>query len=250
MKKILITGASRGIGKATALKLLAKGYAVIGAYHESEKGAKDLEAKYPYLRMMPVDLTDRSSTLNFIKSLKTEDFYGIVNNAGIFEEDGWNNQNTSSWDHSIHIHATAPLLIVQGLKDNIMSGGSVVNVSSTDAYFGGYLSFSYAASKAALISVTKSLAVLMGPQNIRVNAIAPGWINTDMGADATGVAKHAVDKTPLGRNGEPEEVANLISFLLSDESSFISGDIINIDGGYCAVDEVLKKESEQNLKDS
>ncbi len=248
MKKVLITGASRGIGKATAKKMLGDGYAVIGAYHESETEAKRVEKEYDNLIMLPVDLTSRASTLSFIAAIGDQKLLGIVNNAGIFEEDHLEVFDTSNFDNNMAIHATAPLLIVQKLLKNLDKGSAVVNVSSTDAYFGGYLGVSYAASKAALISVTKSLAVLLGPKGIRVNAVAPGWIDTALGAEGAGVDKAAIYKTPLGRNGEPEEVADLIMFLLSDKASFINGTVVDIDGGYSVVDEVLKKESENNSK--
>ncbi len=244
MKRILITGASKGIGKVTTEKLLRDGYAVIGAYFEGETEAKELEKEYKNLTMLPVDLTSRESTLSFIEAVGKRKLSGIVNNAGIFEKDELEEFDMTNFDNNMAIHATAPLLIVQKLYKNLNQGGSVVNVASIDAYYGGYLGISYAASKAALISVTKSLAVLLGPRDIRVNAVTPGWINTAMGAEGAGVNQAAINKTPLGRNGQPEEVASLIVFLLSDAARFISGALIDIDGGYRIVDEVLKKEAE------
>ncbi len=137
--------------------------------------------------------------------------------------------------------------LITGLFPNISDGGSVVNIASIDAYYAGYASVSYPASKAALISITKTFAALLAPKGIRVNAIAPGWINTEMGPEVSGVSVEAIAKTPLARNGLPSEVADLVNFLVSDKAGFITGQTINIDGGYSTVDEVLKKEYE-NLR--
>jgi 3-oxoacyl-[acyl-carrier protein] reductase len=246
VKRILVTGASRGIGRATVEKLLRAEYEVVGVYNSSTEEARQLEAKNTGLIMLHADFSQRDSTLKLIDRLKGESLDGIVNVAGIFEQDGFKKFDLSVWEKTMEVNATVPLMLVQNLQTQLNPGSSVVNIASNDASVGGYLSISYSASKATLINLTKSMAVNLGPKNIRVNAVAPGWIDTGMGSDATGVTAEAIAKTPLGRNGRPEEVAELIEFLLSDRSSFINGETIYIDGGYSIVDEVLKREFEIN----
>lgn len=249
MKTYLVTGASSGIGRAITEKLLSEGHMVYGTFHTKQKEAGELVAANENLHMHQVDLADRKSIENLLTQLQGVQFDGVVNNAGVFEEDYFDEFDIALWDKTLEINVTAPLVLVKRLESQLNTGASIVNISSIDAYFAGIYSISYAASKAALLNVTKSLAAALGKQNIRVNAVAPGWINTDMGADEAGIAEDAIFKTPLGRNGEPKEVAELVNFLLSDKSSFITGATLDIDGGYGSVDYVLLKELQNNKED-
>ncbi len=244
MKNALITGASRGIGRAIAEQLAKEGYFIHGVYKEEHAEAEELRQTVGSCEIYAVDFGDRTQTLALVEKLKNTQFDAIINNAGIFEEDNLADFNMANWDRVMEVNATAPLVLVQGLINQINKSGSIVNIASIDAYYGGFLGVSYAASKAALISLTKTMAVNLGKRGIRANAIAPGWIDTSMGTEATGVTEEAVAKTPLGRNGKSEEVAELASFLLSDKASFITGVVVEIDGGYNVVDEVLKREYE------
>ena len=119
-------------------------------------------------------------------------------------------------------------MICLGLKDNLSKNGAIVNIASTDGMTGSFGGMAYSASKAALINLTKSLGNNFGPKGIRVNAIAPGWINTDMDTE---VVEDAPDLTPLGRNGKPEEIAYTALFLASNEASYITGAVLVVDGG-------------------
>jgi NAD(P)-dependent dehydrogenase (short-subunit alcohol dehydrogenase family) len=119
-----------------------------------------------------------------------------------------------------------------------------VNIASTDAYYAAYDDLGYAASKAGLINLTKSLAAAFAARNIRVNAIAPGWVDTQLSENAD-VNEFAAFQTPLGRNATTQEIANIVEFLLSEKASFTTASVINVDGGYSSVDYVIKKESER-----
>jgi NAD(P)-dependent dehydrogenase (short-subunit alcohol dehydrogenase family) len=147
----------------------------------------------------------------------------------------------SVWDDTLAVNLTAPLLIAIKLQDNVKEGGAIVNIASTDAFIGAYGSLSYAASKAALVNVTKSLALNFAYKGVRVIGVAPGWIDTGM---STEESYEAVEITPLARNGRPEEMADLVSFLISDKASFITGSTVVADGGYTCVDVIMKKEAE------
>ena len=123
-----------------------------------------------------------------------------------------------------------------------MQNGSIVNIASTDGLTGSYSSMSYSASKAALINLTKSLAINYGKYQVRVNSISPGWINTGMSTESS---YEATKLAPLGRNGKPQEIADLVSYLISPKASFITGSNIVIDGGYSCVDYIMKKEADE-----
>ena len=120
----------------------------------------------------------------------------------------------------------------------------MVNIASTDALFAAYDDIGYAASKAGLISLTKSMAAALADRGIRVNAIAPGWVDTEMAENAD-INEYAHFQTPLGRNATTQEIANVVEFLMSDKASFVNASLLTADGGYSAVDYTVKKEFEE-----
>jgi 3-oxoacyl-[acyl-carrier protein] reductase len=242
MKKYLVTGATRGIGRAITETLIEQGCFVFGMYKTDTKDAKFLEENYPdNLRMIQLDLAEFSKINNLMDPLDDVQLNGIVNNAGIVYLTKWEQLDFEEWDETLAVNLTAPLKLVYALKDKLSPNASIVNITSVDADCAAYDTIAYAVSKAGLISLTKSLSAVLGPKGIRVNAVAPGWVETEMTAGT--LPDEAKELTPLGRNAKPEEIANVVSFLLSDKSSFINGETITVDGGLTVVDYTLYKES-------
>ncbi len=242
MKNILVTGATRGIGRKIAEQLLSEGYKVYGGFKERTDKAAELNEKYgDQVEMLQYDLSQDEKIKEMIGALQGVKLDGIVNNAGIVYLTKWDELNFDEWDETMAVNLTAPLKLVHGLQNNLKDGSAVVNTASVDGLCAAFDTVAYAASKAGLINVTKSLAAILGPRGIRVNAVAPGWVITEMTKDS--MPDESKELTPLKRNAKPEEVAKLVSFLLSDNASFVSGDIIKIDGGLTVVDYTLYKES-------
>ena len=238
MKKALVTGASGGIGFAIVESLSAEGFEVLGTYFNNQP-VKSKSVEYA-----KVDLSDRKSTEDFLNKIQSESFDCIVNCAGVFFEENIVSFDMHNWDKSLELMLSAPYIIINKLYKNMPTGGSVINIASTDGLTGGYASFGYSAAKAGLINLTKSLANILSEKGIRVNAIAPGWVDTSMGPEE-GVFKKAVENTiPLKRLGDALEIANLVTFLASNKSSYITGETINIDGGLSNVDPTLLAETE------
>lgn len=244
MKTILVTGGTRGIGRAITKKLLSEGHKVFAVYKESTKQANELAEKYgDQVAILQTNLADKEQVSQLIENLKDTQFDGIVNNAGIVYLTKWEDFNFDEWEETLAVNLTAPIKLVHGLRNNLKDGGAVVNIASVDGFCAAFDTVAYAASKAALISATKSLAAILGSRGIRVNAIAPGWVETEMTADT--MPDESKELTPLKRNAKPEEVANVASFLLSEQSSFVSGTTVTVDGGLTVVDYTLYKESER-----
>ena len=240
-KVALVTGISRGIGKAICEKLVNEGFTVYGTYNTGEKEAREVKRRLKNVEIFQVDFRHREQTLALIKKLRDVKFNAIVNNAGMFELEDFGNYDFEIWDNTLEVNLNTPLLISLKLQDNLKEGGAIVNIASTDGFIGAFASVAYGASKAALINITKSLANNFGKRGVRVNAIAPGWIDTGM---STEESYEATTLTPLGRNGKPEEVAEVVSYLISDKASFVTGATIVVDGAYTCVDYIMKKEAE------
>ena len=156
-----------------------------------------------------------------------------MNNAGILKQGDFFKLSDEQWDRTMAVNLKGPFMIAQECMLKMKFGGSIVNVSSIGGQIGGDKAPDYAASKAALICLTRSLAKIGSKYNIRVNAVAPGWINTpifdkDKIAELKRLAKTEI---PIGRIGQPQEVSNVIIFLLSDNSAYITGQVINVNGG-------------------
>lgn len=242
MKNILVTGVSHGIGKATARLLVDEGYFVYGVYNTHKDDAEKLKREIKNVEIFQCDFSDRKNTERLIKQLKGLSFHGIVNSAGVFFPIDFENFEMEIWEKTFEVNVNAPLLLVHGLKDQLENGASIVNISSTDGMVGSISGLAYSASKAALINLTQSFANILARKNIRVNAIAPGWIGDGMQAPKE-LLKEAAQLNPLKRNGTYEEIAQVVSFLLSEKSGYVNGTTITVDGGDAATNYILQKEA-------
>lgn len=246
MKKALVTGATRGIGRAICIELLEQGYEVHGTFFSSIDEAKKLQETYPGVLYMygPYDFRVISDIYRLVGQLREICFDTLILNAGMFSEnDDFLEFDLSTFNETMNCNFYAPLILCAELRENIKSMGSIVLMSSNDAYPGAFGSISYSVSKSAIISLMRCMCVNYGSKGIRVNSVAPGAIDTDMNTPEQEF--EAPEYTPLGRIGRPYEVADVVAFLASEKSSFINGENITIDGGYSIVSILLKNEAKR-----
>ncbi len=238
----VVTGASRGIGKAIAERLADDGFSIIGTYVQDETAAAELTDQIG-AEMVRLDLGAPQQVEQFVESLSGRSIDALINNAGVFTYEDAFSFDREKWDWVMDVNLNAIAHLTLGSQHNLSEGGAVVNISSVDGFIAAFDSMAYSASKAAVNNLTQSLAVHLGVRGIRVNAIAPGWIDTDMNA-ATDVFT-SEQWTPLGRIGRPEEIAGVVSFLCGTDSSFVTGHTLIVDGGCACVDPVIKLESDR-----
>lgn len=233
MKTALVTGASRGIGRAIALEFKEKGYSVIGTA-TSEKGASELNDIG--IQGYVLDLNSHESIDSFWQKLEdnNQNISLLVNNAGITRDNIVLRMSDEEWSDIMNVHLYGTFqLCKRSLKMMLKSKwGRIINISSASASIGNRGQSNYAAAKAGVEAFTKSLAKEVGKRDITINAVAPGFISTDMTENNDGVNEdYLIKEIPLGRFGEPAEVANLVTFLCSEEASYITGQTIHINGG-------------------
>lgn len=238
-KIVLITGASRGIGRACAIKFAENNYDVIITYNSSEKEANELKdmltSKYSINALtIKCDISSEEEVRKMFETIKShyETIDVLVNNAGIAIDNDISLKTKEEFEKVISVNLTGTFLVTK-YAIKMISKGSIINVSSTNGIDTNYPeSIDYDASKAGVISLTHNFAKLLAP-NIRVNSVAPGWTNTSMTESLSDeFRKMEEEKILLKRFGKPEEIANVIYFLSSDEASYINNTVIRVDGGY------------------
>jgi len=232
-RTILITGGSRGIGKAIAKAFIENGDHVVLIYQNNQRLAEDVAI---------LDTTGHSFTvqcnigrrkdilkLYLLLNEKKITINTLVNNAGINKPNDFDKISDKDWDEVLTVNLKGPFMVSQELLPIMASKSNIINISSVSGQYGGPRTSHYAASKAGLISLTQNMAIFCASRGIRVNAIAPGIIESDMAASAKHIGID--DKILLGRLGTAEEVASVALFLASDGASYITAHTINVNGG-------------------
>ncbi len=236
-KTVLITGASRGIGRACALLFAKKGYRVFANYHKSEAAAKSLLSELYALgaqdsAIVCADVSDANEVKAMFHSLGVH-IDLLINNAGIAYESPLQCMEESDWDLVQNVCLKSVFLCTKEVLPSMIAkqSGAIINISSMWGICGASCEVAYSAAKAGVIGFTRALAQEVGPSGIRVNAVAPGAIDTDMNASYTKEELQVLcDQTPLSRLGTPEEIAQSVLFLA--EHPFITGEILNVSGGF------------------
>lgn len=235
----LITGASRGIGRAIALKLAAQGFSLIINYASNEKAARktldDITANGGKAELLPFDVSDNKATAAAIESWQAhhegEYISVVVNNAGIRKDNLMMWMPEEEWHRVLRISLDGFFNVTQPLLTSMLvkKWGRIVNIASLSGIKGMPGQANYSAAKGGLIAATKALAQEVAKKRVTVNAVAPGFIKSDMTADLNEAELKRL--IPAGRFGEAEEVAELVAFLVSDAAAYITGEVISINGG-------------------
>ena len=227
MQKVLITGATSGIGYAT-LKELVKDYEVIFTYYHNEKKAKELEETLN-IKGYYLDLNDKESIEDLAKHIESLDI--LINNAAISLDNSFEDKTYEEFKRVVDTNLTGTYYLTKLLSKKIANDGNILFISSTNGIDTPYIeSIDYDASKAGVISLMHNFAKELAP--IRVNAIAPGWVDTEMNASLVEKFKKAEEeKILLKRFASPKEISKVIDFVISDDASYINNTVIRVDGG-------------------
>lgn len=240
MKYILVTGASRGIGRAVCLRLARMGMPIIINYNSNTAAAQATQQAVKDLggeaKLLPFDVSNRESVetaLDQWEASHPDDYIAVlVNNAGIRRDNSMFMLSDEEWHQVIDTTLDGFFYVTRRLLKHMMPrrrGGRIVNIASLSGVKGIAGQTNYSAAKAALIGATKALALEVAARNITVNAVAPGFIATDMTSSLP--VDELTKLIPVGRFGQPEEVAALVAFLVSDDAAYITGQVVNINGG-------------------
>lgn len=233
-KVALVTGGRSGIGKAIATRLEQEGARVFTAQRQSD----------PRFESIVADLSQPDSPLRVVDTLieRAGQLDILVNNAGVMHQAGVEETSLESWQHTLMVNLTAPFLLIKAALPHLsICKGSIVNIGSIEGLGANPKHASYCASKAGLHGLTRAVAIDHGPQGIRCNTVAPGWIDTDLNlefiastTDPESFQNNIRGIHPVNRTGSPEDVAALVAFLAAEESGFITGQVYTVDGGRMA----------------
>ena len=226
-KKVIVTGGNRGIGKGIVLSLLDQGYLVLATSRDSKK----FDMSHQNLEVANLDVCDQASIDNFQKIVNDFDPDILINNAGITKDNLFLRMTEDDWagviDTNLNSVFRMTKLVVRGMLKK--KWGRIINISSISGSMGNPGQTNYSASKAGVEAFSRSLAKELGSRNITVNSVAPGFIQTDMTQGL--IDEEITKKIPLQRVGSVEDVASLINFLVSEESNYITGQTLVVDGG-------------------
>ena len=236
-KKVLITGSSGGIGRAIALAVAKEGYEIVAHYNSGKEKAESLKAEIEAAggkcTLIQFNISDREDCHTKLEKWSEENgaFWGIVLNAGICRDNAFPALSDENWDDVLHTNLDGFYNVLKPLVMPLCrkKRGRIITISSVSGVMGNRGQVNYSASKAGIIGATKALAVELASRKITVNCIAPGFIETEMIKDAP--VEHILPTIPMGRAGKPEEVASLAVYLLSEGASYITRQVISVNGG-------------------
>ena len=238
----LLTGSSRGIGRAVAAELAREGWAVCVNYIQHQQAAEDavraIRDAGGRAVAVQADVADGAAVAEMVRRAERElggHVSLLVNNAGVAGQAQFQDITDEMWDRYLAVNLGGARNTIRAVLPRMISekAGCIVNISSIWGLRGASCEVAYACTKAAIIALTRSLAAELGPSHIRVNCVAPGVINTDM-VQVLGreTLDDLAEQTPLGRLGTPEDIAHAVAFLASDRASFITGQVLTADGGF------------------
>ncbi|MDR2701210.1 MAG: 3-oxoacyl-ACP reductase FabG [Spirochaetaceae bacterium] len=236
-KKVLVTGASKGIGRAIAMAVSGAGYQVTAHYHKGKEAAENLQKEILQnggkIELIQFDISNRDECQEKLDkwSEKNEAFWGIISNAGIAADDSFPGMSGEYWDSVLRTDLDSFYNVIHPLVLPICrkKKGRIITISSVSGIMGNRGQVNYSAAKAGIIGATKALAVELASRSITVNCIAPGVIDTEMSRDVP--MDIVLPSIPMGRTGKPEEVASVAVFLLSEQASYITRQVISVNGG-------------------
>lgn len=237
MKRILVTGASKGIGKAIAIDLGKAGYHVILHYNSDQKGAQEalemIQATGGEGDLLQFNISEQEKTKLILDQYIENNgaFYGVVNNAGIIRDNAFPALSNDDWNDVIHTNLDGFFNVIQPCimpMVRMKKGGRIITMSSVSGIMGNRGQVNYSASKAGIIGATKALAVELASRNITVNCIAPGMIETDMIDE---IPKEALAMIPMKKVGKPEDISSLVVYLMSDAAGYLTRQVISVNGG-------------------
>ena len=237
----LITGASRGIGRGIALQLARDGWDICVNYSRQREAAEAVAAEIRALGRSAIavqaDVADSAAVASMLRTIEARlgPVSLLVNNAGIAGQALFQDVSDEEWDRYLAVNLTGARNTIRSALPHMLreKRGCVINISSMWGLRGASCEVAYSCTKAALIGLTRSLALELAPSGIRVNCVAPGVVHTEM-VQTLGeeTLQQLAEETPLGRLGTPEDIANVVSFLASEKASFLTGQVLTADGGF------------------
>jgi 3-oxoacyl-[acyl-carrier protein] reductase len=238
---VLVTGSSRGIGRAIALRLAREGYDVVVHYHSRREAAEAVAGEIQNLgrkaRLLQFDVAARGAAASaLLADIETHGaYYGVVCNAGIARDAAFPAMTGEEWDAVVHTNLDSFYNVLQPVVMPLVrrrAPGRIVTLASVSGIIGNRGQANYSAAKGGIIAATKALAVELAKREITVNCVAPGLIDTDM-VDANAPLEKILEVIPMQRIGKPEEVAAAVSFLMSPDAAYVTRQVISVNGGLC-----------------